>query len=897
VDGKKIKETVKDYKGFFGLSAILALAVYIRWIPSRGMEYLQALDSYVIYRYSHQIAMEWSLPAIDFMRYFPYAFPTYRENIGAFYIPAITYWFGPFLFMDYITWAQFYPALIGGGLAVIATYYIGKEAFNRETGLFSAFFLATIAGVLHRSSAGFFQKDPTSAAFMLISMYFFIRAWKRSTWKSGILSGLTLGLATISWGGSSMLWLLYALTIGIMLWINEDIQPLIKAYTPAVIIGGFLAFSINHNRFWITDVEFLGNMAMLVFLWSRHLVEELKIIKEENLGYYTPVIALIGGVAAALSPIYSQFIANNFVRLIGYVTGSGIGSGVIGGTVAENTPVTLGELSSQLGALGVAESHIHLGDPLSTILEPFMMAASLIANINGAWPLAFLGVVFLSTSIVFMILNKLEFVEDTVEDLMFYKVGAAVLVVWVAAFSIVFEGATVIAIGPAILALIGGIGILYSLEELGERKIEIEWYHTIIVLWAVSNILSAANQSRLIFLASFPTAFMAGYMFTKVVERLRSLGDESIKYLSLGTGLLASIIVVLLILLSNGIGLINSIVIVAVLTGVAVFLLDGREFDNRSPLTSNQFRTFLLTILITVTVLVNAGSAYTHANSLGGSPNDLWMENLDYLSEESEPDSVVLSWWDYGYHFQSIGNRATVADGGNLGYYTDEERMPFRIADFFTSEDPEEHAELFEKHSADYIVLDETMIGKYSAVSQIANRDNENFDMMVQMETSQDIQQSFTEDSEDTLINFQGQGLQAYVPVRAQEDGSITFSDSAPTIEVPTPDGRSIRGEAGCKITSSGLEEYEDVDQAMELEQIGEVCIAENPYFSMDRSFGLSQQGFSMPSRLVLVPRDIAEHTMIRLYFMDGEGVDFVEPVPEGSNDFIKTWRVDHDEL
>lgn len=881
LDTDKLRNFVYNNRAFLAVSLIFVMALYLRYQPTQNMEYLQALDSYMAYRVSQHIAFEGSLPAVDFLRYFPYAMPTYLLHQGNVFIPAILYWMGPFLVFDYISWAQFYPALMGS-LTVFVVYFIGKEAFDRATGVSSAFFLATIAGVMHRSAAGFFQKEPTAIVFMLISIYFFLRAWKRSDWRSGIGSGLALGIATITWGGSQMIWLLYPLTVGIMLWINEDIRRLVKAYTPAVLVAGFLAFSFNHSRFWITDSLYLVNLGMLMFLWSRYLVEELQLLSKEQIPYYTPAASVTGLIVLALSPLYSNFIADKFVGFLQTATRTGGQGDIVGGTVAENTAVSLGQLSSQLGAISSSRAHMFFEEPVSTVLQPMANLAGVVANINGAWPLAFIGVVFLSTTVLTMVLRKLDIIEKEIKDLTYYKLVIVVLVLWTTGFSIFFEASTLIAAGPAALAIIGGIGILYSLEELGEREISFEWHYVLILVWIVSNILATVTQSRLIFMASFPTAFVAGYMFANVGKRIMRLKPESAKYLFLTSGILLIDIMIITALVVSGLQFVVAVVLVALLNGVALMASDKFPED-RTSLEGDGMKVGALGIVIAVTVFVNVASGFTAASSLGGSPNALWMENLEYLEEETPGDSVVLSWWDYGYHFHTIGERATVADGGNHGYYSNERKITYPLADFFSSTEPEEHMDFLEKHSADYIVLDETMIGKYSAVSQIANRDNSQFDNMIPLDSSRNIANELNEE-EENVVRFSTRGLQAYVPVEFGEN-SVDIS-SAPTLE--TQQGRS---EIGCVLTDSGVEEFEGT-QPMELQGFGEVCIAKNPYFSMERALVSAQQGQPMQAQVVLVPRSITDTTLVRLYLMDGHGIDFVEKVEEGSNDYIKMWEI-----
>ena len=43
-----------------------------------------------------------------------------------------------------------------------------------------------------------------------------------------------------------------------------------------------------------------------------------------------------------------------------------------------------------------------------------------------------------------------------------------------------------------------------------------------------------------------------------------------------------------------------------------------------------------------------------------------WLDGLRWMRERLANDSVIVSWWDYGYWISVIGNRASVADGATL---------------------------------------------------------------------------------------------------------------------------------------------------------------------------------------------------------------------------------------
>ncbi|MGC9071380.1 MAG: hypothetical protein ACP5HK_01585 [Acidilobus sp.] len=46
--------------------------------------------------------------------------------------------------------------------------------------------------------------------------------------------------------------------------------------------------------------------------------------------------------------------------------------------------------------------------------------------------------------------------------------------------------------------------------------------------------------------------------------------------------------------------------------------------------------------------------------------NSAWLDATSYLRHNTSPSSVVVSWWDYGYWVEALGNRTTVDDGSTL---------------------------------------------------------------------------------------------------------------------------------------------------------------------------------------------------------------------------------------
>ena len=48
--------------------------------------------------------------------------------------------------------------------------------------------------------------------------------------------------------------------------------------------------------------------------------------------------------------------------------------------------------------------------------------------------------------------------------------------------------------------------------------------------------------------------------------------------------------------------------------------------------------------------------------------SDDWINAMDWLSKNTEPDAVVASWWDYGYWITTLGNKPTLADNATLNH-------------------------------------------------------------------------------------------------------------------------------------------------------------------------------------------------------------------------------------
>jgi hypothetical protein len=102
--------------------------------------------------------------------------------------------------------------------------------------------------------------------------------------------------------------------------------------------------------------------------------------------------------------------------------------------------------------------------------------------------------------------------------------------------------------------------------------------------------------------------------------------------------------------------------------------------------------------------------------------NQQWQKAMKWVREDTPEDAVFAHWWDYGYWVQSIGDRATVLDGGNAITYWNYLMGRYVL----TGDNQDDALEYLYNHEATHLLIDSTDIGKYGAYSVIGS--DENFD-------------------------------------------------------------------------------------------------------------------------------------------------------------------------
>jgi asparagine N-glycosylation enzyme membrane subunit Stt3 len=127
--------------------------------------------------------------------------------------------------------------------------------------------------------------------------------------------------------------------------------------------------------------------------------------------------------------------------------------------------------------------------------------------------------------------------------------------------------------------------------------------------------------------------------------------------------------------------------------------------------------TLFLIIMLLITSIGYYNSVKQQAKYQTPSYNADWQNAMGWVRNNTPEDSLFLHWWDYGYWVQTGGDRASIVDGG---YHPDHLVHPIGRY-VLTTPFPETAKSYMKTFDADYLLIDPTDIGKYSAYSSIAD--------------------------------------------------------------------------------------------------------------------------------------------------------------------------------
>ena len=229
----------------------------------------------------------------------------------------------------------------------------------------------------------------------------------------------------------------------------------------------------------------------------------------------------------------------------------------------------------------------------------------------------------------------------------------------------------------------------------------------------------------------------------------------------------------------------------------------------------------------------NAAQAeYINAHSGSGLPGQ-WENSMLWIRDNTPEDSVIAHWWDYGYWTQTIGERATVVDGGNAMQW-DHGMGRYGL----THNNLAETFDYFKTHEVTHLLISKDEIPKYHAFATIGS--DENFDskstfgifgLAEQKELRDGVEYRYQGGwglDQDLVVDMkvipQGTAL-AGLAVVHNNDGSF----KAP-IALLFPEGKQFNMNINCLVVNNQRYEFQVAEPEMD------ACVVLLPYYTTEEN-------------------------------------------------------------
>ncbi|VVB83583.1 Oligosaccharyl transferase STT3 subunit [uncultured archaeon] len=665
------------------LAVIISISVFIR---TRNIPKLKDvttgtwtlgpdLDPFLFLRWAQYIAEHGKLFVLDVMRYVPLANICSGSSCApaspsgeTILLPYLIAWFSKFLgIFDKnvtVTYAAIIFPVVMAVLTGIAFFLFAREIFYKKDGktaniiaLIATAFFVLIPSLLTRTIAGIPEKESAAFFFIFIGLYFFIKAFKSEKIKNAVIFSVLAGISTA------------------MLGLISGFIDFVLVGIAGAVLFSFILGKIDEKKFYIYCIWIAGFLISAMPFSDRFSLSNILNSSTTELVLIVFFILLIDFLIFKKKIFNLETKAKKFIKLpepiialiitivigiiFSLITSGGSSIVHVGEDIISNTvnPINQGRFS-----VTVAENK-----------QPYFTSewvgefGPTVANIPLYFWLMFIGSVLIFSFII-KELNKKEKIILTsgyvilLFGMIFSKYSS----------SSMFNGQSFISIllyfGATLLFLAGFAYVVYKRHKAGEFSVfkNFDFSYILYFIIFTLGIISARGAVRLIMVLGAVSPIAVAFLIIKSSHRyLRE--KEDTKKLFLG-------IFVLVVLIAS------------IFTLWTYYVSDKNLAENYAP------------------------TSYTQQ----------WQKAMDWVRDNTSLTAVFAHWWDYGYWVQSLGERATILDGGNaIGYWD-----YFMGRNVLTGTDEREALDFLYAHNATNLLIDSTDIGKYGAFSSIGSDAN-----------------------------------------------------------------------------------------------------------------------------------------------------------------------------
>lgn len=670
---KRILEFIKvkyAWISYVILAIIVFLAVRIRTLNLPRLRDITTgawtlgpdLDPFLFLRWAKDIVLHGSLMSHDAMRYIPLGFNTKGELILLPYLIAwfhkVASWFTTGLTVEHS--AVIYPAFMFG-LTVIAFFLLTRKIFLETQGEKKSNIIALIASF-------FLSVIPTLLPRTIAGI-----PEKEST--GFLFLFLAFYFFLCMWKSKSLksqvpLAILAGLSTAAMAMVWGGFIYILLTLSVALFIA-FLLGQMDKNRLilswiWIISSYILMNLFSTRYSFSNLITSTttlmpllvLFVITIHHAIYDTRLKKYfeIPQFAKIPKPVISLIVSILLVFIIALIA---YGPGYIGDKINDIAKPLITPISDRLGVT-VAENK-----------QPFFSEwANNFGPMLGSVPVLF-WIFFLGSIYLYYHLTN----PFTLKERINLTVGYTIFL-----FAIIFSryssdstlngtnGQSIFLYVIGVLALLGTFGYYYYKYHKNNEKdklTSLEFGLILIFSLFFFSIISARGSVRTVMVLAPAASMIAGYFIVASFNSIKGYKDSLRPVLWILFGVL---------------------LILSIFAGIQLYQQSTDIAKSEGP------------------------SIYTYQ----------WQNAMAWVRENTSTNAVFGHWWDYGYWVQTIGERATVLDGGNAIAYWD--YLMGRHA--LTTPSSQDALEFLYSHNTTHFLIDSTDIGKYGAFSTIGSDEN-----------------------------------------------------------------------------------------------------------------------------------------------------------------------------
>ena len=208
------------------------------------------------------------------------------------------------------------------------------------------------------------------------------------------------------------------------------------------------------------------------------------------------------------------------------------------------------------------------------------------------------------------------------------------------------------------------IGSFGSADEINKSKRLNLLYLSLFLVWIISSAIAVTQGTRFIQVLVVPMGICAGIFVGYAVDYVKTnvKDDKVLLFIAIVSAFLIAFPITQIAYGLENAQMIGSIVFIALVIISAVIIYAKKSIKDSDISIKRAIVVVLITLaLVSPTV---CGAYQTTAATAPGSSDPMW-NAMDYVKENTTNDTVIISWWDYGYLFQIASDHPTSFDGGS----------------------------------------------------------------------------------------------------------------------------------------------------------------------------------------------------------------------------------------